>query len=124
MSARNDTGHPVERRRKKDAWSRLLALFNGISWFIIIGILIVTERAKPEFESFFDRFYQLNLRTSWDMEFVEYLLYLAIGGAVVCVIGLLLSLVRARRKTDGNRVPLLIMGVVSVCGMGGVLFFF
>lgn len=116
-------GNGADRRKRTDIWARLLTGFNAASWVIILAILIVTERAKPEFESFFDRFYRLDIRTTWDMAYVEYLLYLAVGGAGFSVVGLLLSMVRARRRTDRKRLSLLIAGIVSVVGIVCVLIF-
>jgi len=107
----------VERRRKQDVWVKVLTFFNVLAWVIIAGIFIAVERAKPEFESFFDRFYQLDLRLEWDIKFVEYILYLTIIGLAVSAVGFFLSIARARRKDDGNRVGLLVMGVVSFVGL-------
>ena len=112
-----------ERRGKKDVWTRLLTLFNVLSWVVIVLILIVTERAKPEFESFFDRFYRLDIRTWWDIEFVRYLFWLAFAGSIMSSIGLLLSVTRARRRDDAGRFGLLLMGLFSVLGLGGIVFF-
>ncbi|MCP4117330.1 MAG: hypothetical protein GY737_18430 [Desulfobacteraceae bacterium] len=112
-----------DRRGKKDAWTRLLTLFNALSWVVIALILIVTERAKPEFESFFDRVYRLDIRTWWDIEFVRYLFWLAFAGSIMSSIGLMLSVTRARRRDDASRFGLLLMGLFSVLGLGGVVFF-
>jgi hypothetical protein len=59
------------------------------------------------------------------MEFVQYLLYLVILGCVFSAAGFLLSLSRARRRSDaGTRVLLLFTGIVSVTGLVCVLIFF
>lgn len=113
----------TDRRGRRDVWTRLLTLFNALSWIVIALILIVTERAKPEFESFFDRFYRLELRTWWDIEFVKCLFWLAFAGSIMSSIGLILSVTRARRQNDTSRFGLLLMGVLSVVGLGGVVFF-
>ncbi len=113
----------TDRRGKKDVWTRLLAFFNVLSWGIIALILIVTERAKPEFVSFFDKFYELELRTWWDVEFVKYLFWLAFAGSIMSSVGLILSVTRARRQNDTSRLGLLLMGMLSVLGLGGVVFF-
>ncbi len=112
-----------ERRSSKDIWAKTMAFFNLLAWVMIAFILIVTERAKPQFESFFDRAYQLKLRTYWDMAFVDYLLYLTIIGLIISTSGLCLSLVRARRESDKIPVALLIMGSVSIAGIVGIFFF-
>lgn len=69
------------------------------------------HKAQPEFETVFDRFYQLDLRTNWDMQFVYYLTYAIVLGLACSLIGLGLSLFRARRETD-HKTPILILGVL------------
>lgn len=61
---------------------------------------MVFHRAQPEFETFFDRFYRLNLRTSWDLEFLKYLAYTMILGLALFLFSFALSRTRARRRTD------------------------
>jgi hypothetical protein len=113
----------IDRRGRRDVWTRLLTLFNILSWVIISLILIITERAKPEFESFFDRVYRLDIRTWWDIEFVKYLFWLAFVGSIMSSVGLILSVTRGRRQEDTSRLGLLLMGLLSVVGLGGVVFF-
>ncbi len=69
------------------------------------------HKAQPEFETVFDRFYQLDLRTSWDMQFVYYFAYAIVVGLACSLTGLGLSLFRARRQTD-HKGPILILGVL------------
>ena len=125
MTGRQDTGEewPVERRKRKDFWARLLTAFNILSWVLLFFLLVVAGLAKPEFESFFDRFYHLDIRTWCDMRLVRYLMGLAMGGTAVSSAGLLLSLARARRREDHGRIPLLIMGMVSALGLGCILYY-
>jgi len=113
----------IDRRGRRDVWTRLLTIFNVLSWVVIALILILTERAKPEFESFFDRIYRLDIRTWWDIEFVKYLFWLAFAGSIMSSIGLILSVTRGRRQEDTSRLGLLLMGLLSVIGLGGVVFF-
>ncbi len=113
----------IDRRGRRDVWTRLLTIFNVLSWVVIALILILTERAKPEFESFFDRIYRLDIRTWWDIEFVKYLFWLAFAGSIMSSIGLILSVTRGRRQEDTSRFGLLLMGLLSVIGLGGVVFF-
>ena len=112
-----------DRRGRRDVWTRLLTLFNALSWVVIVLILILTERAKPEFESFFDRFYRLDIRTWWDIEFVRYLFWLAFAGSIMSSVGLMLSVTRGRRRDDASRSGLMLMGLFSVLGLGGIVFF-
>lgn len=65
--------------------------------------MLVFHRAQPEFETFFDRFYQLDLRTVWDLHFLQYLLYIIFSGLAISIFGVILAQFRARRKNDLKR---------------------
>lgn len=101
-----------DRRRRKDLLSRVLIGLNISAWILIIPILMVFHRTQPEFETFFDRFYGLELRTFWDIKYLYILIYLVMAGIVLSLSGLLISIFRARRRND-HLFPLVIMGLVS-----------
>jgi len=99
----------VERRKSKDVWARLFLWVNYLGWAGLMIFLLVFHRAQPEFETVFDRFYHLNLRTYWNTAFIRYLMYTVGIGFAVSTAGLCLALFRARRKTDHNK-PIIILG--------------
>ena len=115
-----NSGNIGERRCKIDIWVKMLNLFNFLSWALIAVIFIVFERARPQFVSFFDRFYKLKLRVDWDIKFVDYLLWLVVVCIIISVLGLLLSFARARRKEDYNIYGLVFMGLLSLGFLVGV----
>jgi len=78
-------------------------LISFCAWGGLFVSLLVFHRSQPEFETFFDKFYRLDLRTSWDMTFVQYLVATIILGAIVSILGLGLSRFRARRETDHKK---------------------
>lgn len=98
-----------ERRGAKDIWARLFIFVNYIAWTGLMIFLILFHKAQPEFETFFDRFYHLNLRTYWDKTFIRYLAYTSGFGLAASVAGLFLALFRARRKTDHSK-SIIILG--------------
>ncbi len=113
----------IERRCKIDIWVKTLNLVNFLAWILIVVILVVFERARPQFESFFDRFYKLKLRVNWDMKFIDYLIWLVAVCIIISISGLLLGLARARREEDCSTVGLLIMGLISLGFLIGVELF-
>ncbi|WDP93415.1 MAG: hypothetical protein HUN04_26325 [Desulfobacter sp.] len=106
-----DGPNRVDRRESADFWARLFIWVNYLAWAGLMVFLLVFHRAQPEFETFFDKFYQLNLRTYWDKTFIRYLVYIAGAGLAATTAGLGLSLFRARRHTD-HRKPIVILGVL------------
>ena len=103
----------MNKRKKKDIWARALFVMNTAAWILLLILFLVFHRAQPEFESFFDRFYKLTLRTDWDMQYLYYLIYLVMISIFICLSGLLLSIFRGRRKTD-HKFALVITGIISL----------
>ena len=108
----------MNRRKTTDFWATLLFYLNIIAWIILIFILLVFHRAQPEFESVFDRFYNLKLRTDWDVQYLYYLVHIVIFGIIVSLIGLLLGIFRGRRENDHKK-ALIITGIVSLIILWG-----
>jgi hypothetical protein len=102
----------LDRRKKKDFWAKLLFSLNLLSWVILLFILLVFHRAQPEFETVFDRFYQLSLRTHWDIKYLNYLILLLFLGVVISLSGLTLGVFRGRRKKDHKK-ALIVTGILS-----------
>lgn len=69
---------------------------------------MVFHFAQPEFETLFDRFYALNLRTDWDHGVLKVLAFTIALGLSVSLAGMVLGLFRARRKTD-HRNPIILL---------------
>ncbi len=90
----------TDRRRTADIKSRLFMFFSWFAWVVLLVSLIFFHYAQPEYETVFDRFYQLNLRTSRDYEALKYLTVTIISGCTVLVLSILLGRIRARRQTD------------------------
>ncbi len=103
----------MERRQTTDFWAKLLFYFNIAAWILLIFMLVLFHRAQPEFESFFDRFYHLQLRTHWDIQYLYYLVYIVITSIFISLSGLLLSLFRGRRQNDHKKV-LIVTGILSL----------
>ncbi len=103
----------LERRQTKDFWAKFLFFLNIVAWIVLISLILVFHRAQPEFESFFDRFYKLDLRTTWDKTYLHYLIYTIITGMIISLSGLVLCMYRGRRQNDHQKV-LIITGVLSL----------
>ena len=107
----------MDRRKTLDFWARLLFGFNILAWVLLPFIFLIFHRAQPEFESVFDRFYKLHLRTEWDMQYIYYLMYIVVFGILISLSGLLLGVFRGRRKNDHKK-ALIITGIISLILLG------
>jgi len=101
------------RRKVTDFWAGLLFYLNIIAWILLIILLLVFHRAQPEFETVFDRVYQLDLRTNWDSQYLYYLTYTVIFGILLSLTGLSLGIFRGRRQKD-SKTALIITGGISL----------
>lgn len=101
-----------DRRNRTDLWAKALFWLNITAWLLLMVLFLFFHRAQPEFETLFDRFYQLKLRTHWDLQYVYYLVYCIAFSILVCISGLVLSIFRGRRKTDHKR-ALILTGIIS-----------
>jgi len=103
----------LERRKTIDFWAKILFYLNISAWILLISILFIFHLAQPEFETLFDRFYQLKLRTAWDIQYLNYLVYMVISGIFISLSGVLLGIFRGRRKNDHKK-ALILTGLISL----------
>jgi len=107
----------TERREGPDLWIKLLTGSGVISGISLVAAMFVTALAKPEVETFFDRFYALRLRRSWDLELMHYIFYLLLICLASSIGGLLINRKRKRRKQDHVRASLVVMLIISIFGL-------
>jgi uncharacterized membrane protein YhaH (DUF805 family) len=107
----------VERRQRADFWVRSLEWLVVGSWMLLLLALLLLSKAKPQVETFFERYYQLPLDSSWNLELLFYLRLLMGLGLCLSVAGLIINWRRSRRAGDEYRVSLLILGVISLIGL-------
>lgn len=107
----------IERRKGPDIWVRLVHWLGITAWIIMFFILAITDRAKPQVENFFDRFFKVQVRNSWNYSLVQWSFYLMILLSVLCVIGLLVNAKRHKRKGDRYSFSLIVMLILAVVGI-------
>lgn len=106
-----------DRRRGPDLWVKLVNWLGILAWAIMFFIIAITDRAKPPMETFFDRFFKVQVRQTWDFGLLRYALYLMITLCVLCVFGLVVNSRRHRRKNDRYSISLFLMmglGIFSI----------
>lgn len=103
----------MERRKTTDLWAKVLFYLNICAWILLAVIMFVFHKAQPEYETIFDRFYNLRIRTYWDIQYLYYLIYAVTAGIAISLAGLVLGIYRGRRQEDHKK-ALIITGVLSV----------
>lgn len=114
--------HPVERqkdrRRGPDKLIKLIRWFAIAGWLNFIISLILFDEAKPDFETFFDRLFHIQMRYYWDQTYawLSMIWFLICLGLSIC--GLWMNKKRHRRRTDEYRLNLIVLGLISLVGAG------
>lgn len=104
----------TNRRRSPDLLLRLLSICNGLAVVALAAALGVTAVAKPELETFFDRYYNLTLRKTWDMELANYIGILLFFSLITSITGLMINGKRLKRKHDYIRATLVLSLIISI----------
>jgi hypothetical protein len=113
-----------ERRKGSDLWIRLMRALAIGGWSLLLAALYLLARAKPEVETFFDRYYKLQLRDSWDMVLAQYIFYCMIAGLLFSLAGIIINKRRHRRKDDEYLFSLSLGMLISAWGIGMYLYSF
>ena len=109
----------IERRKGPDLLVRSLTWANATAAVALVAAFCLTAMAKPEIETFFDRFYNVNLyrRPNWDMNLMRYMAALFFFSALTGVLGLVINHRRRRRRQDYIRVTLVVCLLASLIGL-------
>ncbi|MCD6527293.1 MAG: hypothetical protein J7K75_09920 [Desulfuromonas sp.] len=117
----NDRRQRRERREGPDSWSRSLRWFAVSGWALVVGSFFLVSFAKPQTVTFFERINKLPVRKEWDLALMDYVFWMLFCGIIVGFVGLLVNLMRRRRKHDVFYFSLLALGVVSLLAFFAVL---
>ena len=90
----------VERRQGPDLWVKFLKAAAILVWLAMLVILLIIDQAKPEFENFFSRLFNVTLRQDWDTDILAYAFYLSVLMLIFSIFTLLVNRKRHRRKSD------------------------
>lgn len=106
-----------DRRHGPDRWIKSLSWISGTGWIIIISILLIIDKAKPQMETFFDRWFQLTLRNTWDQKLLQSTFFLMLGLLILNSMGLWINTQRNRRINDNYRISLIFQIIIALLGI-------
>jgi uncharacterized membrane protein YhaH (DUF805 family) len=105
------------RQNRRDPLLLALQWLSVTGWLILLAALLVLAEARPPVETFFERWYDIRLRSGWDLNLARYIFYLMLLGLATSLTGLAINSRRLRRKGDEWRVSLLLVAVISLLGL-------
>ncbi|KAA3658881.1 MAG: hypothetical protein DWQ10_10225 [Calditrichaeota bacterium] len=116
------TNYGRNRRRGPDKLIKAIHWLAIFGWINFIISLVLFDKAKPDFETFFDRLFHIEMRTYWN----ESLAFLSFSWFILCIIlsitGLIINKKRHRRKTDEYRWNLIVLAIISLIGAASYLY--
>ncbi|MBF0539551.1 MAG: hypothetical protein HQL03_14995 [Nitrospirae bacterium] len=114
-----------ERRKGPDTVKKAVSWIIGIGWLLLFQIWVFFYFAMPEQPSIFDPGGMYHKpRFSWDITMVKNMFIVATVLLIFSVIGLIVSALRSKRKTDRISPTLIIMIILSFIGIFIIYFKF
>ena len=106
-----------ERRRGPDLWVKTLAWLAIAGWLAVLAALYLVGEARPEMATMFDHYFDLKLRSTWDLEKLGVIPYLMLLGMLASFLGLVVNIRRSRRASDSWRLWLILPGFLCLIGI-------
>jgi len=104
------------RQRNGDALLLILRIAATLGWVAIFLVQIIAWVAAPELNTGIARYHELELRTHWQEDWVQWLPFVLRACTVLSLFALGVSPFRSRRKSDPKRVHLLILLGLTLIG--------
>ncbi len=112
------------RRKGPDFWTRTMRWMAVTVWGLMLTALFILGWAKPQVETFFDRYYHLSLRSTWNMDLASYIFTCMTAGLLLSLAGLIINHRRHRRQNDEYLVSLILAATICTGGIALYLYSF
>jgi hypothetical protein len=106
-----------DRRKRRDPILYLISIFGFVSWALMLPALLLIDQARPEVETFFDRWLGLTVDPHWDVATFRYAFFLMLLIMLLSGAGLIFNSFRNKRKEDSIRINLIIIFGFSLIGV-------
>lgn len=103
----------VDRRKGPDFLVSWVKYSSYVIWSLAVIVLTITSYAKPEFETFLDRMFNVTLRTTWDYNLLTVGFYFLVTLFFFSVASVVVHALRCRRKTDRIKKTLIAFSFLS-----------
>lgn len=106
-----------ERRKGKDPLLKVISLLGAVSWLLMIPVFFLIDRARPQVETFIERWQGVIVDPTWNVAAFRYAFFLMVIMLLLSGTGLLLSRLRNKRKDDSIRLNLVVVFCLSLLGV-------
>jgi len=105
-----------EKRKGPDLLLKAIKVLSFVAWLLMLVVILLVEKAKPEPETFFDRWMDLSTQQGWNLDLYHSAFLLMLSVMSLAFLGLVFNSVRRRRKTDSWRVNLILVFIMALVG--------
>ena len=106
-----------ERRKGPDKWIKTMKTFAMICWALFVFSFYLVSKARPQFESFFERWLDVKVREVWDERMLFYIFILMLIIFYFSCFGLIINTRRHKRKGDKYSPALIFLLLSSMLGV-------
>ena len=106
-----------ERRKKADWVVKMATIMSVVSWAVALAVWVVLDRAQPEKEDMFTRYFNIAIRENWNASLLPVAFTLLVASLCICIIAFVFNMLRMRRKTDKYRKSIIVIGVITIIGI-------
>lgn len=106
-----------ERRKKTDWVTYMATILSLISWITAFCVLVVLDKAQPESEHMFTRYFGISVRNYWETSLLPLAFALLLASLCTCVIAFIFNMLRKRRKTDKYKKSIIVIGIITIIGI-------
>jgi hypothetical protein len=102
------------RRRGPDTMTKAIGIFAGISWLLVLIVFILNTYAKPRVATLFDKRYGVSINQNMDTTLLMYANIALALVVAVCFTGIMINMIRHKRKSDRFSKSLIFFGLGSL----------
>ena len=106
-----------EKRTGPDLLVKWVKIARMIVWILLGVFIMLTDKAKPQQVTFFDRFLDVTVRTFWDQNLLFWSFIVCILLFIVSFVSILVNTMRLKRKADRLSISLIITLIISATGI-------
>ncbi|MBF0158915.1 MAG: hypothetical protein HQL58_05275 [Magnetococcales bacterium] len=111
--------------RDREQGSPMVSVWiNGVTWVLLMVVLVMVERASPQVEDFFSRVFQAKLRTQWDVSLIRNATMLATVAASISFAWVVLTIWRNRGRIRSGDILSIVLSLISLIGVVVLFYMF
>lgn len=109
---------------KKKIYTKIVIYMNILIWIISLVSAFLVDRARPPFETYFNRLKDLPVRKTWNTDLMSYAYYVFILMLIFSILSLILNIVAYKKEKFRLSITPFFLGLCSIYGIIMYLIYF